>query len=98
MNALLPRFLKSMYRKEPISSFIVIVGLVDAAIGGVGGRWTLLGFGASAIALGILVRWLQSQKIQTAPIEERARRYLPPSSSPSPLPPLTSKKKRRSSY
>jgi hypothetical protein len=45
MNALLPRILKAAYRKEPISSFIVIVGAVDAVIGGVGERWSLLSFG-----------------------------------------------------
>jgi hypothetical protein len=97
MNALLPRFWKSLYRKEPISSFILIVGLVDAVMGGVGERWTLLGFGTMLIALGVVTRLLQAQRIQPTPVEEPARRYLPPSASSQPLPPLTSKK-RRSPY
>ncbi|MEC4851184.1 MAG: hypothetical protein SAJ12_09240 [Jaaginema sp. PMC 1079.18] len=88
---------KSLYRKEPISSFILIVGLVDAVMGGMGERWTLLGFGATLIALGIVVRFLQAQRVPTTPSDEPARRYLPPSPAPQPLPPLSSKK-RRSPY
>lgn len=94
MNALLPRFVKLAYRKEPISSFILIVGAVDAVIGGVGERWTLLSFGLLIVMLGIVVRVAQSQRARVVPVEERARRYLPPSSSESPLPTLTSRKHR----
>lgn len=98
MDAFLPRMWKSLYRKEPISSFILIVGLVDAVMGGVGERWSLLGFGTLLIVIGIVTRFLQAQQQEPiAPREEKARRYLPPSPSPEPLPPLTSKK-RRSPY
>jgi len=99
MDAFLPRMWKSLYRKEPISSFILIVGLVDAVMGGVGERWTLLGFGVMLIMVGIVTRFLQTQKQGSVapPEEQRARRYLPPSPSPQPLPPLSSKK-RRSPY
>ncbi|MDY7015035.1 MAG: hypothetical protein SVX43_15855 [Cyanobacteriota bacterium] len=93
MNALLPRFVKLAYRKEPISSFILILGAVDAVIGGVGERWTLLSFGLLIVMLGIIVRVSQSQR-RAVPQEERARRYLPPSSPDTPLPPLTSRKHR----
>lgn len=97
MNALLPRFLKSLYRREPISSFILILGTVDAVMGGVGDRWTLFGFGLSVILLGAIVRWWQNQPTALKPTVQRPQRYLPPGSSPQPLPTLKSKN-RRSSY
>lgn len=95
MNALLPRFIKVAYRKEPISSFILIVGAVDAVIGGVGGRWSLLSVGLTMVFVAALVRWLQIQKSQEEAIAQPPRRYLPPSSSRTPLPLLTSEKNRR---
>ncbi len=95
MNALWPRFLKLAYRKEPISSFILIVGAVDAVIGGVGERWTLLSFGLTVILIAALMRWWQVQRAQTALVEEAPRHFLPPGSSRSPLPTLTSKKHRQ---
>jgi hypothetical protein len=95
MNALLPRFLKVAYRKEPISSFILIVGAVDAVIGGVGSRWSLLSLGMMMVILAVLLRWWQMQKSQAIVAEEAPRRYLPPSSSRTPLPMLSSQKQRR---
>jgi hypothetical protein len=95
MNALLPRFLKVAYRKEPISSFILIVGAVDAVIGGVGGRWSLLSFGLAIAVLAALLRWWQIQKAQAAMVEDTPRHFLPPSSSRPPLPLLTSEKRHR---
>lgn len=95
MNALLPKFIKVAYRKEPISSFILIVGAVDAVIGGVGGRWSLLSFGLTMVFVAALVRWLQIQKSQEEVAQQAPRRYLPPSSSRNPLPLLTSEKHRR---
>ena len=89
MNALFPRFLKLAYRKEPISSFVLIVGAVDAVMGGVSGRWFLMSVGGSTILVAILLRWWQAQK--ALPAQETARRALPPSS---PLPALTSKNRR----
>jgi hypothetical protein len=95
MNVLLPRFLKSAYRKEPLSSFILIVGLVDAIIGGVGERWTLLSFGLAIVLLAALSRWWQIQKAKAVLAEETPRYYLPPSSSNTPLPLLISDKHHR---
>lgn len=95
MNALLPRFLRSAYRKEPISSFILVVGAVDAVIGGVGERWTLLSFGLMVVLLSVILRWWQTQKAQPLVTENTPRRYLPPSSTRSPLPILTHDKSRR---
>lgn len=45
MNALWPRVLRSAYRREPIVSFVVTVGIVDAVIGGVSSSVSLLSFG-----------------------------------------------------
>lgn len=95
MNALVPRFLKSAYRKEPISSFILIAGAVDAFIGGVDGQWTLLSFGLAMVFIAVILRWWQIQKAQAVVAEEIPRRFLPPSSSRQPLPMLTSEKHRR---
>lgn len=95
MNVLSHRFLKSAYRKEPISSFILIMGVVDAVIGGLGGRWTLLSLGTVTIVLAVLIRWWQSQKARSVLARDTPRYFLPPSSSNTPIPMLTSQKQRR---
>ena len=94
MNALLPRILKAAYRKEPISSFIVIVGSVDAVIGGVGERWSLLSFGLMMMVLAVALRWLQSQRRETELADQPVTHYLPPSSSRPALPILSTAKRQ----
>lgn len=93
----MPRFLKSAYRKEPISSFILIVGAVDAVIGGVGERWTLLSFGVVMVLVAIALRYLQLSSRQPSNLEETPVRYLPAAPTSPPIPQLR-KEKRRSSY
>nr|WP_034937722.1 hypothetical protein [Gloeocapsa sp. PCC 73106] len=94
MNAILPRFFKVAYRKEPLSSFVLIVGAVDAVIGGVGERWTLLSLGVTTILIAFLLRWWQQQKpANSSPTV--ARRMLPPSSATAPLPVLNNSQKQR---
>jgi hypothetical protein len=95
MNALFPRFLRTAYRKEPISSFILVVGAVDAVIGGVGQQWSLLSLGLLISLLSVALRWWQVQKNQPILTEDTPRRYLPPSSSRTPLPRLTHDHSRR---
>ncbi|ACK70486.1 conserved hypothetical protein [Gloeothece citriformis PCC 7424] len=95
MNILLPRFLKSAYRKEPISAFILIVGAVDAVIGGVGERWTLLSLGVSIVFLATILRWWKTQQVKAMVSQETPKGYLPPSSSRTPLPMLMNEKRRR---
>jgi len=93
MNAALPRFLKSVYRKEPLPSFLVTVGVVDAVIGGLGDRWSLLTLGLGTVGVAIGLRWwLMSQRRprSAAPVVQH---YLPPSSSRPALPILTAAKK-----
>lgn len=94
MNALWTRVLRSAYRKEPISSFIVIVGAVDAVIGGVGERWSLLTFGLTMIVLAVAVRWWQAQRRETELADQPVTHYLPPSSSRPALPVLNATRRQ----
>ncbi len=95
MKFKLPR-LKSLYRQEPVSAFIVTFGAVDAILGGFGERWTLLSFGLMLVILGVILRWVQSQKEPKAVLSNPPRRYLPPSSNPTqPLPILRKKQDYR---
>lgn len=91
MNALWPRFLKSAYRKEPISSFVVIVGAVDAVIGGVDESWGLFSFGVLTIGAAIALRWWYQGK-EVEPIPQRAKHFLPAQSSRPVLPMLSASK------
>lgn len=95
MNVLLPRFLKSAYRKEPISSFIVIVGATDFVMGGIGSQWTLFSLGLMMMLTAGIVRWQKIQKANSFTGQEKARYFLPPSSSRPPLPTLVSHKSHR---
>ncbi|MGP0129398.1 MAG: hypothetical protein ACTMUB_09120 [cyanobacterium endosymbiont of Rhopalodia musculus] len=94
MNAFFPRFLKRAYRKDPISSFILVVGAVDVVIGGVWEKSTLLSSGLVVVLLTVILRYWQTQKAQPLATEEPPRRYLPLSSMRSPLPRLTNDKPR----
>lgn len=95
MNIFFPKALKLAYRQEPISSFILILGAVDAVIGGVGGRWSLFSVGLSIALIGILVRWRQQQKTSPLVVKNSTKYALPPSRSQSPLPLLTQHKQRK---
>ncbi len=94
INALLPRILKSAYRKEPISSFIIIVGAVDAVIGGIGERWSLLSFGLMLVVLAAALRWWQTQRKDAELAEQPVTHYLPPGSSRPALPILSATKRQ----
>jgi hypothetical protein len=95
MNALWHRVLKSAYRKEPVSSFIIIVGSVDAVIGGVGERWSLLSFGLIMVVLAVAVRWWQNQRKETELADQPVTHFLPPSPSRPALPQLSNIKRQR---
>lgn len=95
MNPLLAKLFKSAYRKEPISGFIVILGVTDAVIGGIGGKVSLFSIALLVTIFGIVVRRLQIRKFQTMTTPRPARYRLPPSSSRQPLPLLVKKKHRR---
>jgi len=93
MNAALPRFLKSAYRKEPIPSFLITIGVVDAVIGGFGDRWLLFTFGLGTVGIAIALRWWIIQQPRPEPSQPVAQHYLPYSSSSRELPMLTMSKK-----
>jgi len=93
MNAALPRFLKSAYRKEPLPSFLITIGVVDAVIGGLDDRWSLFTFGLGTVGIAIALRWWLIQQRCPEPPQPVPQRYLPSSSSRSPLPMLTNSKK-----
>lgn len=95
MNALWHRVLKSAYRKEPVSSFIIIVGAVDAVIGGVGERWSLLSFGLIMVVLAVALRWWQNQRKETELADQPVTHFLPPSPSQPALPQLSNIKRQR---
>ncbi|WP_353933148.1 hypothetical protein WJM97_10715 [Okeanomitos corallinicola TIOX110] len=94
MNAVLPRFLKSAYRKEPIISTLVTIGIVDALIGGFDDSWTLFTFGLGTTGVALLLKLWQMQQRPPLPEETVVQHYLPPQSSSPPLPIITVSKKK----
>lgn len=98
MNAVWVRFLKSAYRREPIFTFVLTVGAVDAVIGGVGYRWSLLTFGMGTVAIAIALRWFMAQR-RTAEVPTEAPQYfLPPQPSRPQLPSLNPSNKKNRPY
>ncbi|MBE9178439.1 hypothetical protein IQ268_07535 [Oculatella sp. LEGE 06141] len=90
MNVAWSRMLKSAYRKEPISSFIITVGMVDAVIGGVGYRWSLFAFGVAAVSIAVAFRWWRTQQTQVEFPSSKPIHYLTDRSSRPQLPMLNS--------
>ena len=90
-----PRFLKSAYRKEPISSFLLTIGLVDAVIGGVDSHWTLLTFGLATAGCAIALRWWLAQRNRVELPTGAPVLYLPDRSSRPSLPMLSDRKPSR---
>jgi hypothetical protein len=86
MNAIFPTVLKRLYRKEPISSFIIVVGAVDAVLGGVNeiGTLMILGLLTSGVAIGY--RWWCIQQSASAQDRKSKQLYLPSQSERTPLP------------
>ena len=89
MNAIFPTFLKRLYRKEPISSFIIIVGAVDAVLGGVNEAGTLMILGLLTSGMAIGYRWWCIQQSETGAERKSKQLYLPSADlNRSPLPDL----------
>ncbi|ERN42534.1 hypothetical protein KR51_00008540 [Rubidibacter lacunae KORDI 51-2] len=94
MDRLASRLWRLAYRKDPLTGFILIVGAVDAVIGGVGERWGLFALGAM-LAFGALgIRWMQLQRTRQIADLPLPRRFLPAARSPHPLPTLQRKRHR----
>uniref|UniRef100_B8HJW2 Uncharacterized protein n=1 Tax=Cyanothece sp. (strain PCC 7425 / ATCC 29141) TaxID=395961 RepID=B8HJW2_CYAP4 len=95
MNVIWPRFLKNAYRKEPISSFVLVAGGVDVVIGGLGGYGTLACLGLVAVGGAVTLRWWQLQRTpKSIQPEQVAQSYLPSQASRPELPMLSIAKKR----
>lgn len=93
MNRVWTRFLRSAYRREPISSFILTIGGVNMAIGGVDREWTLMALGLSTVAAAVILRWWINLRRPIQPVQESPIRYLPDRASRQSLPLLTAKKR-----
>jgi len=83
-----------VYRKEPVSGFILILGATNALIGGFGGQGSLLSIGILIALVGVIMRWQGTKKSQ-AIATEPVKYYLPPGQSRQPLPLLSSSKRRQ---
>ncbi|MFM1843587.1 MAG: hypothetical protein RLZZ490_2330 [Cyanobacteriota bacterium] len=94
MNFYLPRLVKGFYRREPISSFVLIMAAVDIVLGGVDGKWSLFSVGIVVAFLGLGIRWWQGQKTEAIAVGQAPRRYLPPSPSSRPPLPMLTKQRR----
>lgn len=79
MNITSPRFLKSFYRKEPITGVIVTMGAVNAVLGGVNAIGSLLLLGLFASGTAITYRWWMMQQAEAKREAAAQRLYLPPS-------------------
>lgn len=95
MNLAWLRSIKSASRQEPLTSFAIAVGAVDAVIGGVENSGSLFSFGLLTVGAAIALRWWILQRSRPTEPEKVAEHYLPPSSSRPQLPLLIPTKKRR---
>ncbi|MBH8572769.1 hypothetical protein I8752_07020 [Nostocaceae cyanobacterium CENA369] len=94
MNAVLPRFLKSTYRKDPLISVLITVGVVDALIGGLDDSWSLFAFGLGTAGITLALKLWRIQQRRSIPEEPVVQHYLPSRSSSPTLPMLTVTKKK----
>ncbi|WP_017654043.1 hypothetical protein [Fortiea contorta] len=94
MNAVLPRFIKSAYRKEPIVSVLITMGVVDALIGGLDDSWSLFAFGLGISGISLGYKLWRIQQSRTVPEEPVVQHYLPSRSSSPTLPMLSVTKKK----
>jgi hypothetical protein len=82
MNNNPPRFLKSFYRKEPITGMLITVGAVNMVLGGVNAIGSLLLLGLMLAGSSIAYRWWMIQQAE-ARLEAEQPLYLPPARSQS---------------
>lgn len=84
------------FYREPISGFLLLVGLVDTALGGIGQHAGLLWLGLGTVFAAYLARSRYLQQVKRTPLREAPapKRYLPPAESRSPLPTLDRRQQR----
>jgi hypothetical protein len=91
---LLPRFLRSSYRRDPIPSFLMTMGAAEVALGGVSSHGGLLILGVVMFGGALGLKWLQSLRRIDTISEPTVQHYLPSQSSQAELPMLSINKKR----
>jgi hypothetical protein len=94
------RIAKSVYRKEPILSFVATAGAVNVAIGGLSEHWSLLAVGTGTVGVAIALRCWQIYS-RRSPGESGRQGFsspyvLPPAPDYAPLPTLTMPRKNSS--
>lgn len=95
MNAVFPRIVKSAYRKEPLISILITMGIVDALIGGFDDSWALFIVGLGTAGIALTIRWWRIQQRLSLQNQEAVEQlYLPSQSSKSALPMLSISKKK----
>ncbi|KAF3888324.1 MULTISPECIES: hypothetical protein [Nostocales] len=94
MNVIFPRFVKSAYRREPIISVLITMGILDAVIGGFNDSWSLFVIGLGTAGATLAYRLWRVQQRPPLPEEPVVQHYLPDRSSSSALPMLTVSKKK----
>ncbi len=72
--------LKSIYRREPIVSFAVTIGIVNALLGSMTEHPALLGLGVGTVGVALLLRWWMRRQPPIEPLSPRriASYALPP--------------------
>ena len=70
------KFFKRLYQKEPISSFLIVCGLMQVVIGGVDYQWNLFSLGLGLVMGAFVVRWSQTRKHRIERNKVLPRRYL----------------------
>ncbi len=93
---LLPRFLRSTYRRDPIPSFFMTMGAAEVALGGASSHGGLLILGVMMFGGALGLKLLQSLRRPDIMTDEplAAQHYLPSQSSQAELPMLSINKKR----
>jgi hypothetical protein len=100
MRAEWPQMLRLAYRKHPVISFAVTMGLMNAVIGTLSDRSLLATLGISTVGMALALRWWQLQKTLVARPRRAARsnrtpmRYLPPARSGAQLPDLQASRQK----
>jgi hypothetical protein len=91
MNRSWTRSFKSIYRREPILSFVATAGAVNIAIGGLSEHWMLMSMGLGSVGVAIALYWWQLKtRKPVAPLANRPSMYALPASSSRPTLPLLS--------
>lgn len=92
MNQTVSHFVRSLFRREPVTSFLITIGATDAAIGGLNNRAVLMSLGLTLVGVTVLLRFLQSQRQRQKspsqfPIQPEAKPqlFLPDRQAPQPI-------------